>query len=193
MGTAISFISTWCLLTFAHVASGTALTAEVGLNLKFAKSGNSVDLSQGEKKTIDVTEPIWVSSPGKVPLLLIPFGDRSHIQLNPATSEETRCDMNLPENRVMFDSEMSNMILDVFELQKQISRRDVKAAETTLEKLRSKYPRVSALDFLEASFNILKGDRDKAAQNLKTGLTKHPNYEDGKALLKALKGRGADQ
>ncbi len=133
----------------------------------------------------DINQIYWVTSEGKVPVIILPVNDST-----------SRLDLNSPliENQMMtatkntIDLDLSKIMVEVIEIQKYLSQGRENLARTNLSRLMKERPDLEFLHFLSASVSLLSGDKKMAIEELERGLAIHPEYQDGKEMLKKLKG-----
>jgi hypothetical protein len=193
-----------CLLFFAalflsaDVALATELMAVPDLTINYLDSHKSSNLQSGQTLNEKITEPLWITSNGRIPVLVFPLSSSttSQIKIDPplvSASSRARCDMNSAEDRTIVSTEMSRVIVSLFEIQKLISMNKEQEARLMFDKLQAMHPEVVALDFLGASLDVLETKRDDAKVRLQNAVKAFPEYEDGANLLKSLEDTGSNK
>lgn len=178
------FISLFLIPFFSPV------NAEVKINLKhdaklfYLKSKKERDLKSGSIKLNSINEPLWITSKGMVPYLLIPTDkSTSEIEISsPAIKAQVR---ESTEEEV--NLQLSSLMISVLDIQRNLSKGNIQVASNKLNKLMEERPDLHFLNFLAASVSLLKGNKSSAKMQLKKGLNYHPNYEEGLRLLEKLK------
>jgi hypothetical protein len=151
------------------------------------------DISSGKVQQIKATEslkivdktPMWVESPGKVPVLLVPLKSESGKVKIDSPNVST---ILKEETEIKIDQELSEITLHLTEVHRFIADRKFTVALQKISELKAKYPNIKFLEFIEASAAFLNGDRDRAMASLNKGLEAHPNYAFGLELKKKLGG-----
>lgn len=155
--------------------------------IQYVTSGKSEILSKGQSFSYPGTDSIFITSPGRVPLLMVPVDNSSGlIKISLAKTDDHQSYMNSNEMKNAVAMELNMYTIELFQLQKLMNSGRTAEARSEFNKLEQKYPGISAIDFIGASLAILEGNRDEAKSRLERGLKTTPDYEDAKNLLRSL-------
>ncbi len=151
-----------------------------GSRLKPYARGSSIPLPE--------KQPLWISSKGFVPVLLVPVDTDP----NQRISVKLISVEDWPPEKLqgILTQELARLSEAVFEIQKLLAAKNTDRALGLLDQLQGRFPALDYLNFMRASALVLKGDRKGAIGALKKALATHPSNVEGQALLKALEGGG---
>ncbi len=152
------------------------------------KDGPSNDQSYEAGKSVELKNDTlyWITSTGKVPLLVVPQS---------SSSEPAK--LQLPDVAVwpseiaaqQLQSKLVTVIEDLYQFQSAIARKDVVDAEKALNRMEATQP-MEYYAFLRASLAFVKGDLKTAKDQVQRGLKRYPANEQGSRLLKTIEGAG---
>lgn len=172
------------------VSSASSVFAKVDVKIEhqatayYINSEKKVELKGNKLQLDDELEPIWIFSKGRVPFLLVPM-DSNTRDIN---IESPKYDKQSKQStQVEVDSQLSEIMIQVLLIQKDLRKGRVQDAKNKLNPLMQGRPHLGFLNFLAASVSTLEGDKKAAIQYLEKGLKSHPDYQDGKNLLNRLK------
>ncbi len=163
--------------TLLHVTDSTLL--------EFLKSKKANQLESNSTFSGDVSEPVLLSSPGKIPVLLIPLhASSSTVDISAPSLKSVIGELNQAEVSRL----LSVVMVEVTGIQMLIRKRKLDEAKSKLSALQARYPEVAFLNFIRASLLFLEGNRVEAKSAVISGLKAHPDYEEGKRFLKEING-----
>lgn len=140
----------------------------------------------GQEISASDKSPLWITSKGKIPLLIMPREER-----------EQALEMQLPEVLMWppvvveneFEQKMVAILDDALQFQDHLRAREFSKAEKSLTRIQSRWES-GYISFLEAQMYFLKGDLKRAKSSCERGLSKYPNNETGLKIMAILKGAG---
>lgn len=139
-------------------------------------SGESIELSD---------EPIVVSSPHHATVVVLPPRDLKEIKL-PIYNGENLFDA---ENSVVLSpGTVNRLVVEMSEIQFLIDQAHLNEALQRIRKLKTAFPYVDHLEFLEASTLVLLGEDDKARKILALVVKKSPKNPKAIELFESLGG-----
>lgn len=171
------------LCGFAHAKTQMEVSQDVTL---MGFDGSVVtDIKAGEKKVVELEQPVWVQSKSGLPMIFFPL-----------KSEEQEVKLDIPpidnflsrDKQFQIDHHLSSLLADFIRVQAMIRERKLDDAQSKLDAMMAVYVDVKFLNFLKASLLVLKGEKTQAIRAVKEGLAAHPDFEEGKSLLKNLTG-----
>jgi hypothetical protein len=144
--------------------------------------------ARGSSIPLPEKQPLWISSKGFVPVLLVPVDTDP----NQRISVKLISVEDWPPEKLqgILTQELARLSEAVFEIQKLLAAKNTDRALGLLDQLQGRFPALDYLNFMRASALVLKGDRKGATSALKKALATHPSNVEGQALLKALEGGG---
>jgi hypothetical protein len=149
------------------------------------KSGEKRELRAGTPFSVNEKNPLWISAQGRIPVLVVPLA----AQGSQVSVESPRAEQVFKEEKdLKIDDTLSEVMLYFSEIHRLIAQRNLPVAAQKVTELRTKYPNVKFVNFIEGSVAFLNGDRDKALSLINAGLTAHPSYEPGIEMKKKLEG-----
>lgn len=163
------------------------IVLDTDTSIKYIRSGKQDTILKGQKYHYTTTEPVLLEKDGKLPLLLVPINYNSDIQINQPNLSENQKNNDQEVSKQNLNFAMSELTLQVFQIQKYISLNQLDEAKNSLTKIKGKYPDVIALEFLSVSVLLLESKKKEAITRLEEALKKLPDYSDGQTLLKVLK------
>jgi predicted Zn-dependent protease len=140
---------------------------------------------KGEKIVIASGESVFIESPGYIGLLVLNDGGDSStkkIDLKPAD------EWLGPTYQRKLNRSLNELITDMNEAQVLLSSRKAAEALSKVLRLEKKFPDLVELELLEASCQLVLGDRSKAVTVLTGALREDPTNEAGLALYRSLVG-----
>jgi len=162
------------------------------LELTMINKGETVNVESKERTAFSAGETIkvdsgvvWIEQENHVPIIVYEANSNSKLNVQAPKIEEAL----YKQKQVQIDAEISEVLLKYSAIQRNIKTRRIDDAVKDITQLRTKFPNVAFLDFLEASVAVVKGDSEKAKSLLKRGLVSHPDFEEGKKLLQQLERR----
>jgi tetratricopeptide (TPR) repeat protein len=169
-----------------------AQTVHAGIHLSVRTEGKATGLKTREvmklgknsKLKLDSTEPHLIELDDRLPVVLVPYGNSSAIELDPPAVDTAFKKRAQEEGSAM----LSALMNDVNRIQRMIHRKRFEEANESLERLKERYPNVRFLDFISGSILAMRGDRQGAIEATERALEAHPDYEEGRSFLKQLKG-----
>lgn len=174
-------LTTVCNFAFAKVQ------VEVSQDVTLLSFDGAVltDIKAGEKKAVDLEQPVWVQSKSGLPMVFFPL-----------KSQEQELKLDIPpidnflsrDKQFQIDHHLSSLLADFIRVQSMIRERKLDDAQSKLDAMMTVYADVKFLNFLKASLLVLKGEKTLAIKAVKEGLAAHPDFEEGKSLLKNLTG-----
>ena len=172
---------------FVLLLAGSAFAAS---QISVTGSGKITNLSTSEAQSfqlgelLDVTgsDPRLLEQEGRVPVLIFPRSSSGALKLNPPPIETLVSD----RKQFSIDKDLGKVLDEYTQIQVLIRDQKYSEAESKLRNLKSVYPKVYFLNFIEASLKVLKRDNVGAINLLKEALKHHPDYQDGKILLEKL-------
>ena len=128
----------------------------------------------------------WISSLGKVPLLVVPQ--------TPADIE-TPAKLQLPDvlnwpsetSSAQLQAKMTAVIDDLYVFQTALMTKDTTEAQKALDRMEAVQP-LDYYSFLHASLAFVKGDMATARAQVQRGLKRYPANQQGLRLLKTIEG-----
>ena len=143
------------------------------------------DIKAGEKKAVEIEQPVWVQSKSGLPMVFFPL-----------KSEDQELKLDIPpidnflsrDKQFQIDHHLSSLLADFIRVQALIRAKKLDDAQSKLDAMMTVYADVKFLNFLKASLLVLKGEKTQAVKAVKEGLAAHPDFEEGKSLLKSLTG-----
>lgn len=164
-----------------------ALDIKVPANSLYKKSGEDSFATADSATTIPLpaNSSILLKTPNNLPLLIYhPANDNSKVEISDGDLKqisETALEPRL--NQALNELTSANL-----EIQKLIQRKNYSEALSQLNRLKSKYPQVALVHFLEGTLHYLQNDKTLAIQALERGLLIQPDNTEAQTLLKQLKG-----
>ena len=148
---------------------------------------NDAAFSPGAEVSLKPDLVYWITSPGKVPLLVTPQ----------APSDASAAHVSLPDvanwpsdvSAQQLQTKLASTIDDLYAFQSAIARKDTAEAERVLAHMEVTQP-MEYYAFLRASVAFLKGDMKNAKDQVQRGLRRYPANEQGTRLLKTIEGIG---
>ncbi len=148
--------------------------------IKNLKTNQVVDVEKGQAWPLESRDPVAIYSEQGIPVILVPnVADGSNINVDlpaRASYQNLAVDLNV-------DAALSDLLEKYSQLQTLIMQKKIAEARNVLADMRSKYKRVTFLNFVEASLDLIDGEKAAAITNLKKGLKVHPEYKKGADLL----------
>lgn len=143
---------------------------------EFLKAGDIVEVGE---------EAVLLEAPGHVGLMLFPPStDAQEIEVGlKSITNWSGKSMELFANFAV-----TEMLGEVHEVEILLGQRRGEEALYRVQELRSKYPRVSYLAFLEASCLVVLGDFETARGLLERALAEYPNNQEAQALYRSIAG-----
>lgn len=168
-----------------------SLAADIVLSddasIKYIQSGKTESLNKGQKYFFNSQEPAMIEKEGRIPVLIIPVTSKTEVQIQQPLINDTQKNIDPEALKASMMQSMSFLTIEIFQIQKEISNGQLQVAQSKLEKLQTKFPDVTALDFLSASVLLLESKKKEAISRLENALKNYPDYPDGQSLLKVLK------
>lgn len=164
-----------------------------GFELEIATDSTVHNLDNGTKtpveanKKLSVVEkhPLWVTSPGRIPFLIVPLSAQgSVVKVDSPRAEQVFKE----EKELRIDKALSEVTLYLSEINRLMANRELALASQKLLELKAQYPELRFLNFIEASIAFLSGERDKALAMVNLALSAHPGYQPGLELKKKIEG-----
>jgi hypothetical protein len=140
----------------------------------------------GEQVTLKSDQVYWIESKGKVPALVVPNSYSKKEPMKVSLAEVTDWPSTTTERIV--DNKMSVMMDLMTQFQAQLTKKNVNAAEETLNRMAA-VEDLSSLDIFRAYLAYMKGDIEKAKLTVRRALALHPENAQGQELLKTLEGK----
>lgn len=186
----LRFLSISAVLIFSTLAGSVArafdLTVTNNAVITDVSSGRKSHVKAQESFVVNERNPLWIDSPGRVPVLVVPLRTQSgqvkvdSLPIQKAFAESVE---------VKIDKELSIMLMQIGDIQALLGEKKFSSALQKVSELKTQYPNVRYLDFIEASASFLVGDRSRALSALESGLLAHPDYRPGLQLYKNLGGK----
>lgn len=140
-------------------------------------------------ENIAVTEPTLFEAPGHVGVLVLPPAESSNYEL----SLKKLQDWGGHSYNKSLNLHLGKMLGDIQEIQIDIGEKNIDQALVKIEKLRTHYPYLTYLNFLEASCYMLQGKRQLAQSLIKEARKDFPENREGQRLEKYLGTSGEQQ
>lgn len=165
----------------------------LGTSMEMSKPGKITNLATGvsepfqggQRVELKGSDTWMIYQNGSIPVLVFPKNNVAEIVFQPPSIESLVSD----RKQFVIDSEIGQILEEYTYIQSLIRDKKYQLAEERLRKLRSTFPKVQFLSFIEASLKVLGQDKQGAATLLREALKYHPDYQDGKTLLENLEAR----
>lgn len=145
------------------------------------------EIKAGQKVDIKEKNPLWITSPGRVPVLVVPLSaGGSSVRVDSPSAEKVLQD----DRSLKIDQSLSEVTMYLSEIHRALAARDIPTAKQKTIELKGKFPQVRFINFIEASLAYLSGDRAQALALVNLGLVAHPDYGPGLELKKQLEQGG---
>lgn len=187
MKSVVSFsIAILSLLTTTTVcAIDIELTSAAPAKIQAIGSQSTSVLEANKSASISLSEPLWVTSDGRVPVLLIPVDGRSaNVSLDAPKADEALKSLADTQLNQIFGQIMS----EIADVQSLMRNKQLPAARVKLQSLMAKHPGLTFLKFNLASLLLLEGERNQALQVAEEASKSLPDYLEGKEFINRLKG-----
>lgn len=165
----------------AEAAESTRLSCKDTCSVQALTSQVRKTITPGQNLVIK--EPSLITSEGRVPVITIPACGASQITVDPPILKQVVAQ----DSSESLDRALSETIEKISIIQQYLRDQNIGAAQSALNALRQEYPKLTFLNFIEASIAVLKGNRKDAIRLAEAGLRSHPNYQEGQELLKNLR------
>lgn len=154
-------------------------------DVELSINGTKTKLEKGKSLELKTDDLIQFSAPGKVPLMLYPKNKQSNAKISlPSISKEAFSQA--------LEQEVNKKIDDIFpqihQVQQLILKENYSDAISKIRNLKSKYPNIAYISFIEgAAYSVLKRYTE-AKRALNEGLEIFPESVDGKELYRQISG-----
>jgi hypothetical protein len=145
-----------------------------------------VEFKAGVASTVDLSEPLQITSATRIPIILVPIYS-GHADINMDSPQTKDALVNADQKAV--STLLSTLMANIADVQNLIQKKRYSEATSQLDLLRTKYPDVKFLEFIRASILLLQGNRSEAQKTTEDALKFHPDYLEGKRFLEKLKGK----
>jgi predicted Zn-dependent protease len=186
MKTVWKYLISISLIFWSHITGAAEIEFDADVQLHSLSEQKSEDLSAGQTKSLKNNEVLLVKSEGRQPVILLPFNGDQKTKVHMISNEELKCSKETPRVKTEIENLSSSIVLEVFAIQAAIQRKNLDEANQRYQALMQQYPGLAALEFVGASISMIKGENSKALDQVKRGISKHPEYSDGKRLLEVL-------
>ena len=144
-----------------------------------------MSLVPGTPTRIDLSSPVEITSVSRIPLILFPLqGSNSLVTLEAPKLQDI-------VNRLtdeQLDHALSIVLGRLADVQNLIHQRKLSDALQELNSLQAQHPSAKFLEFTRASILLLQGDRIEALRIAEFALKSVPDYREGQAFVKKLRG-----
>ena len=174
--------------SFSHAADATvSFDSDVKLSV-LSKNGLSDEQSvaAGNDLKLKPDTVYWVSSQGKVPLLVVPQNPRD-VDAGAKLQLPNVKDWPSEFTQSQIQSKMSTVIDDLLQFQMALAKKDTAAASRILDHMEATQP-LDYYSFLRASLSFVKGDLKAAKEQVNQALKRYPANEQGLRMLKVIEG-----
>lgn len=172
------------LAAFLSFASAEEVSFESDVSCKKADEMNFSTIKSGDKLVLKPGETAFVLSKNGVPLLIYPSAKDSRITVTDANFASLLSEMLQPQ----LEKSSSEIIDGLRRADSLIQKRDFNQAAQVILPLRTKFPRISSVLFMDGTIHYLLNDRATAIADLEKGLQIDPGNEDAKRLVAKLRG-----
>lgn len=182
-------------ISIALMSSATAYAGELSLKFDYdvtvsvpSDAGKTAAKKYAADEEIKLSsdQVYWLESKGKVPTLIVPSSYSKKEPMQVALVDVA----NWPSSTMqkVIDNKMSAMMDLMTQFQAQLTKKNVNAAEETLNRMAA-VEDMPSLDVFRAYLAYMKGDVERAKTTVKRALAAHPENVQGQELLKTLEGK----
>jgi hypothetical protein len=178
-------LSVFILIFFSHMAFAQQILFDTNVSVQKTGQTNFDELKTGAKVKLKRGETLLAVPKQGIPLLIV-SAMNSDTQINVTNANFSSVIVETLQSEL---EKSSNEIVDALRRSDQfIQKRDYSQASQIMGPLKDKYPRVSAIFFMNATIHYLMNDKDLAGRDLERGLQIDPHNEDAKNLLAKIRG-----
>lgn len=149
-----------------------------------AQESALIALPANQPVSIDISYPVSVTSPTRVPIILVPIhGEHSLLRLDSQKLEKV---VNRLTDQAL-DQALSETLSQLSDIENLIRQKKYTEAKAFLQKVEGVHPEAKFFEFTRASLLLLEGNRDEALKTAEAALKSIPEYREGQEFVRKLK------